>query len=115
MSNHTLENPQLLFFDTVNAYQRTAALKAAIELDVFTVMGDKRITAQQLAKECAASERGMRILCDYLTVLGFLSKEEHHYSLTSGSAMLLNQHSPVYLAGKAEGRGQKAEGIYPFS
>ncbi len=28
-----------LFFETVNAYQRTASLKAAIELDVFTAIG----------------------------------------------------------------------------
>ena len=29
-----------LFFDTMNAYQRTAALKAAIELDLFSAVGD---------------------------------------------------------------------------
>jgi hypothetical protein len=32
-------NPDLLF-DTLNAYQRTAALRAAIELDVFTRIGE---------------------------------------------------------------------------
>jgi hypothetical protein len=30
-----------LFFDTVNAYQRTAAIKGAIELDFFTAMADR--------------------------------------------------------------------------
>ena len=102
MSNQTLENPQLqnpqlLFFDTVNAYQRTAAIKAAIELELFTVIGHGKATDQQLAQECAASERGMRVLCDYLIVIGFLTKQEHHYSLTPVSAMLLDRHSPAYL------------------
>ncbi len=29
-----------LFFETLNAYQRTEALKAAIELDLFTAIGE---------------------------------------------------------------------------
>ena len=33
-----------LFFNTVNAYQRTAALKAAIELDMFSCIGQGRET-----------------------------------------------------------------------
>ena len=36
-----IEAPQpspVLFFETINAYQRTQALKAAIELDLFTAI-----------------------------------------------------------------------------
>ena len=65
-----------LFLDTVNAYQRTAAIKAAIELDLFTAIGEGRETSQALALRCGASERGMRILSDYLVVIGFLRKRE---------------------------------------
>ena len=32
-----------LFFQTMNAYQRTAALKAAVGLDLFTKIGRARI------------------------------------------------------------------------
>jgi hypothetical protein len=37
-----------LFLDAVNSYQRTAAIKAAIELDLFTAIGQGRETSQGL-------------------------------------------------------------------
>jgi ubiquinone/menaquinone biosynthesis C-methylase UbiE len=86
-----------LFFETVNAYQRPAAIKAALELDLFTAIGDGKKTAQELAAQCEASERGIRILCDYLVIIGFLTKEDGRYSLTPDSAMFLTRRSPAYM------------------
>ncbi len=91
-----------LFFRTANAYQQTAVLKAAVELGIFTSMARGKRTAAELAKECQTSERGTRILCDYLCVLGFLTKEEHHYSLTPDSATFLNRNSPAYMGDTLE-------------
>ena len=34
------------FFTTVSSYQRPAALKAALELDVFTALGEGKQTVQ---------------------------------------------------------------------
>jgi 2-polyprenyl-3-methyl-5-hydroxy-6-metoxy-1,4-benzoquinol methylase len=87
-------NPQLIW-DTFNAYQRTAALRAAIDLDLFSAVGGGRMAATEIAKRCRASERGIRILCDYLTIIGFLFKEAEHYSLTPTSAAFLDQSSPA--------------------
>lgn len=50
-------NPTLIF-DTLNAYQRTGALKAAIELKLFTAIGAGRTGATALAASCGTSERG---------------------------------------------------------
>jgi hypothetical protein len=86
-----------LFFETVNAYQRTQALKAAIELDVFTRIGEGKTTAAALGKASRAAERGMRILCDYLTVTGFLTKKGQRYGLTPDSAVFLDRRSPACL------------------
>lgn len=88
-----------LFFETINAYQRTEALKAAIELDVFTAIGEGKSTIPALAERCQASERGMRILCDYLVVIGFLFKEGQEYRLTPDSAAFLDRRSPAYVGG----------------
>jgi ubiquinone/menaquinone biosynthesis C-methylase UbiE len=100
MNSTTAESPSpKLFFETVNAYERTAAIKAAIELDFFTAMADGPATAAALARHCAAAERGARILADYLTVLGFLTKSGEHYALTPDSAMFLNRKSPAYAGG----------------
>jgi len=91
-----------LFFDTLNAYQRSAALKAAIELKLFTAIGEGRHTAGDLARQCNASERGVRILCDYLVIIGFLTKDRDRYDLTPDSGAFLDQHSPAYLGTAVE-------------
>jgi hypothetical protein len=51
-----------LFFETMNAYQRTAALKAAIELDLFTAIGTGAHMADALAQRLGVAQRGARIL-----------------------------------------------------
>src|SRR5213595_4343833 len=86
----------VLFFDTLAAYQGTAALKAALELRLFTAIGQACATAAELAAKCGAKERGIRILADYLTILGFLEKKDDRYSLTRDSAAFLDQESPAY-------------------
>ncbi len=103
MSSQTAQQPSpQLFFQTINAHQRTEALKAGIELEVFTAIGEGNSTAAEIAKRCETSERGMRILCDYLTIMGMLSKENSRYSLTPDSAFFLDKHSPAYLGGATE-------------
>lgn len=102
MSTATPHPTPDLFFDTVQAYQRTAALRAAIDLDLFTAIGDGAATVPAIAKACAASERGTRILCDYLTIVGFLTKNGGSYALTADTAFFLSQRSPAYLGGTIE-------------
>jgi len=103
MSSSPAQQPSpQLFFQTINAYQRTEALKAAIELEVFTAIGEGNKTVSQLAKRCETSERGMRILCDFLCIIGFLGKDGTSYSLTQDSAVFLDKRSPAYLGGTTE-------------
>lgn len=94
----TPEPSPMLIFQTMNAFQQTAALKAAIEVDLFTAIGEGNSTADKLALRCRASERGIRILCDYLTVVGFLSKADFHYRLTPDAATFLDRRSPACIA-----------------
>lgn len=91
-------SPQL-FFETANAFQKTEALRTAIELGLFTAIADSKQTAEAIAVACKASSRGTRILCDFLVVNGFLTKENGRYSLTRDSAVFLDQRSPAYLGG----------------
>src|SRR2546423_13743445 len=89
-------------FNTLTAYQSSAALKAAIELDIFTAIGDGADHVGAIAKRVNAAERGVRILCDYLTVAGFLTKTDSRYGLTQDSAIFLSRRSPAYMGGVAE-------------
>jgi ubiquinone/menaquinone biosynthesis C-methylase UbiE len=88
-------------FETLNAYQKTAALKTAIELDIFSAIADGATTHESIAKHCQCSERGIRILCDYLAINGFLIKNGQEYSLADDSAVFLNRRSPAYMGGAA--------------
>ena len=91
-------SPQLLF-DTINAYQRTGVIKAAIELEIFTHFGGASLTGGELAERCGCPERGIRILCDNLVMIGFLEKSGEAYALTPDSAVFLDGNSPAYLGG----------------
>ena len=91
-----------LFLGTVTAYQRSAAVRGALDLDLFTAIGAGRLTAAALAERCGASPRGTRILCDYLTAVGLLAKEGDRYALTPDSAMFLDRVSPACLASAAD-------------
>jgi hypothetical protein len=85
-----------LLVDAMFAVRKTAAIKAAIELDLFTVIGTGQ-TTKAAASEMRCAERGVRILCDYLVVAGFLSKSGDTYALTPSSAVFLDRHSPAYM------------------
>src|SRR5262249_34212325 len=78
------------------------SLRAAIELDLFTHIAAGRRTAEEIAAACGAAPRGVRILADYLTIIGFLRKQVDRYELTPDADAFLNRNSPAYLGGAVE-------------
>lgn len=98
MSTSTAVTPERIF-STILAFQQSAALNAALDLGVFTRIGEGASTVTEIAARTAASERGIRILCDYLTVIGFLTKQDSRYALTEESALFLDHRSPAYMGG----------------
>ncbi|MCE9575979.1 MAG: methyltransferase domain-containing protein [Deltaproteobacteria bacterium] len=86
-----------LFFATASAYERTFALRAAIELEMFTHVAAGQRTVGQIAEACNASLRGVRILLDYLTVLGFFTKDGDHYHNAPHAEAFLSRRSSAYV------------------
>jgi len=84
-------------FSSLNAYQLTSGLIGAIDLDLFTAIDEGKHTALAIAELCHASERGCRILCDFLTVHGFLTKNDGQWGLTPESAAFLSRKSPMFM------------------
>ncbi len=84
-------------FETLTAYQDSAALAAAIELELFTRIGEGADTLAALAERVPASERGLRALCSYMVVREFLAQEGERYRLTQESALFLDRRSPHYM------------------
>lgn len=82
--------------DLFHSFHRTAAVKAGVELDVFTAIGAGATTVDQLAARCGSAARGIRILCDYLAVIGLLTKEEDGYALGADAAAFLDRRSRLF-------------------
>lgn len=101
MSGTATISPEPIF-NVLFAYQQTGALKAAIDLDLFTAIDNGASDLESLAAATNASARGIRILCDYLTTLDILVKDGRRYQLTPNSATFLSRKSPVYLGTTAQ-------------
>ena len=93
----TQEPSLALVWDTFTGYQRTAAIKAAIELDVFTEIAAGATTIDALAKRCKAAPRGLRALLGRLVVDEFLTRDGENYGLTATSAAFLDRNAPSYV------------------
>ena len=91
-----------LVFEMLQAHQRTAALKAAIDLDLFRAIGEGPGDVASIARHCSASERGIRILCDFLSIHGVLVKKDGRYQHSPASAAFLDPRSPACLASIAQ-------------
>jgi ubiquinone/menaquinone biosynthesis C-methylase UbiE len=85
-------------FETLRAYEQTAALRAAIELDIFTAIAAGATTAKAIAAKCGASERGIRMLCDSIVTDGLLAKNDGHYACAPDAAVFLDRRSPACIA-----------------
>jgi precorrin-6B methylase 2 len=94
-------------FNALNAHEQTAALLTAIELDIFSAIGGGANTAAAIAAKTGAAEKGARVLCDFMTIHGFLSKEQGKYALTQESAFFLDRKSPAYVGTMAGFLGHK--------
>ena len=88
-------------FECFSAYQKTAAMQAAVDIGLFSAIAaaGAPAAAAHIAKTCNASEKGVRILCDYWTVNGLLIKSGDTYGLTPEAAKFLDQKSPAYIGG----------------
>ena len=81
----------------LTGFQMSAAFKAGVELGIFTRIAEGNKTAAAIASASGAAERGVRILCDTLTVLGLLTKQGTEYSLADDTAFFLDRNSPAYI------------------
>lgn len=84
-------------FQAMNAYQVSMSLKGAVELELFTHIADGAATVPELAARTKASEKGIRVLCDFLTITGFLTKQDGSYGLQPNAAFFLSKRSPGYM------------------
>jgi len=101
------------FFDAINSYHKSAAIKAAIELGIFTAIAEagggpsgKGVGVGEIAKRCRIAPKGARVLCDFTAIQGFLQKtgegENATYTNAEDAALFLDRDSPAYCGGSVE-------------
>ncbi len=83
-------------FQIIDGLRATAALKAALDLGLFTALAGESKTAESLAETIDASHRGVRILCDSLVIGGLLQKRNGSYQSSPDAALFLDEGSPAY-------------------
>lgn len=88
--NWTMER----LMDTATAYWRSAALAAAVELDLFSALGGQGLTADQAARARGAAPRHTEELLCALTAMGLIEKAGDRYALAPGAERLLSRASP---------------------
>ena len=88
-----------LLMDAMFAYHLTYAVTTAVELGLFTAIEGGATTPVALAQKCQSDLRATRILLDYLTVKGFLTKTGDAYANTVDTSAFLVQGKQKYLGG----------------
>ncbi len=93
---HAEWNPGTLL-ETSGGYWKTCALHAAVQLDVFTVMADKRLSAGDIAEQLRADPRALAMLLNALTAMNLLEKSGDIYANTPEAKAFLSKSSPGYI------------------
>lgn len=80
----------------MQGHTATAAMKAAVDLEIFTHIAHGVDTAEKLADKKSTPARSMRILCDALVAFGLLRKKDARYELPAAVSAMLVKGSPGY-------------------
>ena len=73
----------------MRSFQSACILLAATELDLFTILATKPLSAQDVARQSGSDPRGMRTLLDALDAMGLLVKAGELYQPAPGTVDVL--------------------------
>jgi len=79
--------------DVARSFQPACVLTAAADLDIFSPLYEKPMTARALACKLGTNPRATTILLDALVALEFLTKQDSDYSVPDNIAKLLTEKS----------------------
>jgi len=82
---------------TSSAYWRSSTVHAAVKLEIFTVLGDEKLTIEEVGAKINASKRGLTMLLNGLTAMGLLEHDGSLYKNTDFSRSCLVQGNKEYV------------------
>ena len=83
--------------ETSGFFWKTCVLHTAVKMDLFTVIGDKRPTAGEIAQKVDGVVNGVERLLNALVAMELLDKQNETFINTSSGRELLAKDSPRYL------------------
>lgn len=99
--NKTLDPSNIM--QTVTAFWPSKVLLTAVELDLFSVLGEGAMTASELMETLELHPRGTYDFFDALVALKFLERDgdgpDGRYKNTPETAAFLDKKSPTYIGG----------------
>lgn len=91
---------------TATAFWTSKVLLTAVEFDLFTVLNDTTMTAEELGNKLGIHPRGTYDFLDALLASGFLERDgdgqQARYKNTANTNAFLNKNSPMYIGGMPE-------------
>ena len=78
-------------------YWATCTLHAGVKLDVFSAIGKKNLTSDEIAEKISTDERATGMLLNALTAMDLLQKKGNTFANTEVSNAFLSKASPRYI------------------
>lgn len=94
--NSLERNPGKLL-ELSGSFWKTCTLHAAVKLDVFTAIGNNKLTSRDMAQKLGVNERALAMLLNALAALELLEKHKGEFSNTKASSDFLVKNSPKYI------------------
>ncbi len=89
-------NPGTLL-ETSGYYWKTCTLHAGVTLDVFTVIGQKSLSADEVCQKIGADPKGVSVLLNALSAMGLIKKTGDLYANSSSALTFLCKDSSKYI------------------
>lgn len=101
---------------TATAFWASKTLLTAVEFDLFSTLGDRSMTADELGSTLGIHPRGRYDFFDALVALGFLTRDgdgpEGRYGNTPATAAFLDRSSEAYIGGLPEMLNRRLYGFW---
>jgi SAM-dependent methyltransferase len=79
------------------AYWESFPLHVAVDLDVFTLIGENSLSGEEIALRWGGNPRSVKMLLDAIAAMGLLEKKKNRYANTEAAKAFLVKTSPGYM------------------
>jgi 16S rRNA G1207 methylase RsmC len=79
------------------SYWQTFTLHAGVKLDLFTILGDRKMTGKQIAESAKTDQRATIMLLNALSAMDLVIKNGEQYSAVESAQTFLNKNSEQYI------------------